>query len=47
MTCPHCAQRPLVKIGQYVSSTCLNSYCQEAAYKACMARVKPKRKRPK
>lgn len=32
--CPYCGARPLVQSAEYISSTCMDSYCQEAAFKA-------------
>ncbi len=34
--CPYCGCRPLVQSAEYISSTCLDSYCQEAAFKAAI-----------
>jgi hypothetical protein len=44
MQCPHCA-KPLKKVNDYVPPTCGKSECQEAAYRANMERVKPKKRK--
>lgn len=44
--CEYCNfQRPLLVVNDYVSSTCLNSHCQEANYRACVERAAQKRRR--
>lgn len=33
-TCEHCAKRPRIRTGEYVSVTCTASECQEAEFYA-------------
>jgi hypothetical protein len=34
--CPYCGYRPLLQKAEYISSTCTDSECQEAAFKAAI-----------
>ncbi len=34
--CPYCGYRPLIQKAEYISSTCTDSDCQEAAFKAAI-----------
>jgi hypothetical protein len=44
-TCPHCAQKPRNRTGDYVSLTCGASECQEAEYRANRDRNASRRRR--
>ena len=47
LTCPFCGVRPLYTANQYVSTTCLNSYCQQTSVEQNLARFPRKKTKKK